>query len=402
MKRIVSVLLILALSTCALSTPTSSVITVRPVAGDDTQVIQDAFDRLNTGLANWDVAKLEFEPGVYQVTGTLNLRDKYRAIVDGQGAVLSGDFSLNASGSYIEIHNLYLHSTADIPAFIYGRNENGAGGNIRLHNVQVFTNNEIGAVLWGQADSSACYDCEIYNGGNAPALILTSENETGLLDFPASTETFVRFVGGWIHGNGDPLVSMRGLVQNVVFDTVFFSPNGAAVELTSGQAHAVSFVNSRSEGAADAVLLRTLPDTILVSVNFDQYVHAVVNASYVLDIQGTAGQVDKDYISLSNPQTQFANVTGTLVYSGDENKQPETRIVDSYFSYSAPVLILQNANLTHLAPLEEYQRIVIVFDGVSSIGGGYFLGLPQDPYIGQAGEVMELITLNSWYWTVIP
>jgi hypothetical protein len=27
--------------------------------------------------------------------------------------------------------------------------------------------------------------------------------------------------------------------------------------------------------------------------------------------------------------------------------------------------------------------------------------LPVDPYQGKAGEVMELISLNSWEWTVI-
>jgi sulfite reductase (NADPH) flavoprotein alpha-component len=54
----------------------------------------------------------------------------------------------------------------------------------------------------------------------------------------------------------------------------------------------------------------------------------------------------------------------------------------------------------HLAPMNDYQQIVIVFDGVSSIGGGYFIGLPSDPYVGKAGEVMELISLNTWYWTV--
>jgi len=63
---------------------------------------------------------------------------------------------------------------------------------------------------------------------------------------------------------------------------------------------------------------------------------------------------------------------------------------------------MDNANLTHLAQLEPYQRVVIVFDGLSSIGGGYFIGLPVDPYQGQAGEAMELISLSPWYWTVIP
>lgn len=402
-KVTVLVLTVFVLACSAVIREPTNVITVRPAIGDDTATIQAAFDRLTDGLANTNPAMLRFEPGVYEVRGVLDLKDKYRAVVDGQTAVLTGDFSINVSGSYIDIHNLYLRSDADTPAIIYGRNANGTGGNFRLHNVQVHTNNDIGAVLWGQADSSACYECEIWNGGNAPSVILTSENETGLLDYPASTETFVRFVGGWIHGNGDVLVSMRGLVQNVTFDTVFFSPaehGTAAVELTSGQAHGVSFRNSRTEGFTDAVLLRTLPNTILAGVDFDQYIHAAYNASFVLDIRGTAGQVDKDYISLSNSQTQIADVTGSLVWTGDENKQPEVRTVDSYFSYAAPVLLLDNANLTHLAPMEDYQQVVIVFDGNSTIGGGYFIGLPEEPYKGKAGEVMELISLYTWYWTV--
>jgi hypothetical protein len=38
---------------------------------------------------------------------------------------------------------------------------------------------------------------------------------------------------------------------------------------------------------------------------------------------------------------------------------------------------------------------------VSSIGGGYVLGLPNDPYTGPAGEVMQFISLTPWYWTLI-
>ena len=401
MKRALPFLLILALSTCALSTPTSNVITVYPVEGDDTTNIQQAFDRLTDGLGNHAPALLEFEPGVYEVNGVLDLKDKYRAVVDGQTAVITGDFSINASGSYIDIYNLYLHSDADIPAFIYGRNENGSGGNIRLHNVQVFVTNEIGAVLWGQADNSMLDHCEIWNGGTGPSLILTSENETGLLDWPASTETFVEIRGGWIHGSGDVLVSMRGLVQNAVFDSVFFSPEGTAAVEAVGEVHNLSFPNSRSEGLADAVLLRVLGSANVVDLT--NYVHAVVNAQYILDVRGDLNYLTAPpFITRSNSSTQLATVTGSLLMMDDYDKQPDTRIVDSYFSYSAPVLILQNANLTHLARLKEVGQVLIVFDGVSSIGGGYFLGLPADPYIGQAGEVMELIELKPWYWTVVP
>ena len=124
----------------------------------------------------------------------LDLKNKYRAIVEGSGAVFTGNFSINASGSYMDIHNLYLHSTSANPAFVYGRNSSGSGGNIRLHNVQVFSDNAVAAVLWGQADSSLIENCEIYNAGSAPAIIMTSANETGLLDYASSTATFIRVV----------------------------------------------------------------------------------------------------------------------------------------------------------------------------------------------------------------
>jgi hypothetical protein len=389
-KIIVLFLCALLFSTCANKTQ------------DDTKFLQAQFDGLNEGLGNWDKNYLELGPRVYVVNGVLDVKHKYRAIVDCKGAVLSGNFSINASGSYIEFKNCNLHSTSADPAFIYGRDTEGQGGWVVLTNFDVFANNQIGAVLFGMADLSTIRDSEIYNEGTGPALILTSQNETGLLDFPSSTETLVTIRDSYIHGNGDVLVSMRGLVQNVTFDTVYFMPTGAAVEVTSGEAHGISFHNSRSEGLANAVLLRTLPGTIAEGFYFQQYVHAVINADYVLDIQGTATQFTRDFISRSNSATQFAKVTGSLVWAGDENKQPDLRIVNSSFSYAAPVLQMQDADLTHLAQLEPYQRVVIVFDGLSSIGGGYFIGLPNDPYQGQAGETMELISLSPWYWTVIP
>jgi len=191
-----------------------------------------------------------------------------------------------------------------------------------LENVDVMSNNSTGAVLFGMADLSTIRDAEIYNAGNAPALILTSQNETGLLDFPSSTETLLSIRDSWIHSNGDVIVSMRGMIQNVTFDTVYFNPVGtASVELTNGQAHGISFHNSRSEGLANAVLLRTLPGTVAEGFYFQQYVHAVINADYVLDIQGTATQFTRDFISKSNSSTQIAKVTGSLVWAGDENKQ---------------------------------------------------------------------------------
>jgi hypothetical protein len=394
--------LVVTLSTCGSVPNASSVISLAPVAGDDTANIQRAFNKLCDGLGNWCPGLVTFAPGTYDVTGELDLKQKYRAIIEGQGAILSGNFSMNASGSYLTIRDLNLHSTSAKPAFIYGRDVNGSGGWMVLDNVDVFSNNQIGAVLFGMADLSTIRDAEIYNGGNAPALILTSQNETGQLDFPSSTETLLSIRDSWIHGNGDVIVSMRGLVQNVEFDTVYFDPVGtASVELTSGQAHGISFHNSRSEGLANAVLLRTLPGTIAEGFYFQQYIHAVINAEYVLDIQGTATQFTKDFISRSNSSTQFAKVTGSLVWAGDENKRPDMQIVNSSFSYAFDVLQMDNANLTHLAQLESYQRVIVVFDGVSTIGGGYFIGLPVDPYQGKAGETMELISLSPWYWTVI-
>jgi hypothetical protein len=391
---------IVLLSTCGSVPLATSVITLAPIAGDDTANIQRAFNKLCDGLGNWCPGLVTFAPGTYEVNGALDLKQKYRAIVEGQGAILSGNFSLNASGSYITIRDLNLHSTSPNPAFIYGRDVNGSGGWMVLDNVDVFSNNAIAAVLFGMADLSTIRDAEIFNAGNAPALILTSQNETGLMDYSASTETLLSIRDSWIHAP-KVAVSMRGLIQNVAFETVFFGASEASIELTSGEAHGISFRNSRTEGLDNTVLLRTLPGTIAEGFYFQQYVHAVINAEYVLDIQGTATQFTKDFISLSNSSTQIAKVTGSLLWAGDENKQPDKRIVNSSFSYAAPVLQMDNANLTHLAQLEPYQKVIVVFDGTSTIGGGYFSGLPVDPYQGKAGEVMELISLNSWEWTVI-
>jgi hypothetical protein len=206
----------------------------------------------------------------------------------------------------------------------------------------------------------------------------------------------------YIHGGGDALVSMRGLIQNVTFDTVFFVPNSAAVELTSGQAHGISFRNSRSEGAVNAVLLRTLPGTIAEGFYFEQYVHAVVNADYVIDIQGTATNFEDTFISRSNSQTQFAHVTGSLSFIGDEKKLKKvvTTSAPGAFAYAdAEIIKLDHATLTWFAPLRDPQRVVIIFDGFSTLQGGYFKGIP-DPYTPEAGTAREFIS-DGWNWTVI-
>lgn len=416
----------------------SNTIYVSPVFGDDTANIQAAFDLLNTGLGNHNPGYMEFEPGVYDIDGTLNLKGKYRIIVNGQGAILQGDFSLNASGSYATLRDLNLHSTSANPAFIYGRDVNGSGGWMVLENVDVFSNNSIGAVLFAQADLSKITDSEIYNGGNAPALILTSENETGLLDYAASTETFVSIRDCYIHGNGDELVSMRGLVQKVLFDTTFFMPNGAAVAVESGQVYNITFLNSGSEGLADAVLMRVDPGAYAGSVATINYTHSVYNAQFVFDIQGEAVNWNVPIIYKSNSNQKIFNVSGKLTdsdiyaYSNDivstgqvynnrisayggnpiQGTSGYNRItynnglesvnemeVTSSFSYAdADILKLNNANLTHLATQTPNQSVTIVCDHTSTISGGYFIGIP-DPFTCN-GEVLEFISLAPWYWTL--
>ena len=269
-----------------------------------------------------------------------------------------------------------------------------------LENVDVFSDNDIAAVLFAQADLSKITDSEIYNNGNAPALILTSENETGLLDYAASTATLMSIRDCYIHGNGDVLVSMRGLIQNLTFDTVFFVPNGAAVELTNGQAHSISFPNSRSEGLADAVLLRTLPNTILEGLYYQGYIHAVINAGYVFDLQGTATNIEDTFISRSNSTTQYFKGAVSFIHDERKLKKVVTTSAPGNFAYAdADIIKLDNATLMWFAPLRDPQRVVIIFDGHSTLSGGYFKGIP-DPYMPEAGTVHEFIS-NGWEWTII-
>ena len=412
---------------------------------DDTAAIQAAFDELNEGLGNQeDPAYLLIEPAKYVVTGVLDLKNKYRAIVEGSGAVFTGNFSINASGSYMDIHNLYLHSTSANPAFVYGRNSSGSGGNIRLHNVQVFSDNAVAAVLWGQADSSLIENCEIYNAGSAPAIIMTSANETGLLDYASSTATFIRVVGGWIHGNGDTLVSMRGLLQNVIFDSVFFVPTlTSAIEIINGASvYELNLSNSRCEGFGNSVILKVASGGVSNGLVADNYAHALINADYIFDVDGTAWYWHLGIIMTSISSTKLLNNSGDIQYSmfvtnldgkivttgtfdychvlahsstpitgttGAHNYiirlgmvEPVTQTISANFSTATNnILLLSAVTITHLARFMAYQRITVVFDGLSSVGGGYFLDIPAEPYTGAAGEIREFISMAPFYWTMI-
>lgn len=249
---------------------------------DDTVALQNVFDIIPNGLGSLgSKATIYFPTGNYCVSDTLYCKNKYRLFIIGDGAIIqpaiganfTGKTLFNFSGSaYSHIKGISFLYTAvtnnPTACMIYGRNAAGTGGDVHFEDCGWYGNCTYAVVLFAQGDTSSFKNCIFQTRNINPCLFLTSHNDSGYLDKADSTHTLNIYEGCWFYSTfatTTRLIAAQGLIQNLKFDTCFFSPTGAvcfsaedsALAGTANQIHKLSFINCQCEGnGAGARLLK--------------------------------------------------------------------------------------------------------------------------------------------------
>ena len=262
---------------------------LEPSGGDDTLALQAAFDGLSSGMIALR--------GKYNVSKMLYLRDKSGILLDGVGATIQGG-GLDMQGTgRTRIRGLSL-----VGDLVYGRGATGNGGDLRLQDVEIS-----GSVSIAQADTSS-FDAVYIHGP-----LVLSDMHAGV--WKDSTFKGSSWRDCWLDGG----VIMRGQVQNVKFDTCYFSRCSVCVSVEDypdagerNQCHNISFYNCNAE-AADVFLrvsnLYGLQNTTINNLNWS------CDTPHIIEID-TPYQLRNAYIqniSRSNPATEtFKVVRGKL------------------------------------------------------------------------------------------
>lgn len=260
---------------------------IKPTGGDDTQHLQDAFDKL--GAAD-PVLSLR---GDFTASSPLYLRDKSRVLIDGYGASITTAL-LDAQGT----RRTRISGLTVIGNLLYGRGSDGGGGDLRLEDVEIY-----GDVTLAQADTS-CLDTTYIHG----MLTLTTHHD-GL--WKESTLKGLSLRDCWLDGG----VKVRGLVQNVKFDNCYWSGCPICVNVedypgapaASNQAWNLSFYNCNAEGSG--LFLRAADEAGLTNLTID-CLNWACDTDYIIQVDTLLRSAYIHHISRSNP-------SGTQTFTGD-------------------------------------------------------------------------------------
>jgi hypothetical protein len=231
---------------------------------DDTTAIQSSLNALPSGFGTLgDVNSLYFPRGTYLISDTLNFKNRFSQKFFGDSATIqarhgtdfSGKVMANFSGSaYTIIDGIRFVSTlsSNKPSavLVYGRNSGLMGSNMQFNNCYVLGDCTVATFLWAQADCSSMKDCSINSGGSAPAFFMTTNNDSGLLDYAGTTNTLNMFQNCYfstISNDCSKLIVMQGLLQDIKFDTCFFTT-------TKSDSVDISIEDSPSAGASNQIL----------------------------------------------------------------------------------------------------------------------------------------------------
>lgn len=241
---------------------------------DDTVGIQAAIDALNSTYGSYGTYHaLYFPRGNYLVSDTINAKTLYRCTVIGNAAQITtiagsnftGKVMINFSGSsYTVVQGINfsstLTSTTPSAVMLYGRNASGQGGDIHFRDCVFSGDCTVATVLFAQGDTSSFVQCRIGSDGTAPALLMTTYNDSTLLDYTSSTSTLCRFENCYLYSyevTNTKIIVMQGLIQRTTFDTCFIYLPGdtfaVSVENSTGagtgnQVYNLTFINSSVEG----------------------------------------------------------------------------------------------------------------------------------------------------------
>lgn len=290
---------------------------------DDTAAITAAITHLPSGygVVGTNIV-LYFPRGTYLISDTIDLKSRYRCRIEGDEAIIQAktgiDFSgkclVNFSGSaYTIIRGMQFVSALAVnkptACVIYGRNSGGSGGDIHFEDCIFSGDCTVASLLFAQGDTSSFRRCRINSNGTAPALIMTSYNDSGLLDYTSSTATLCRFENCYIFSyevTNPKIIVMQGLIQRTLFDTCFiFLPGNTiavSVEDSAGaplnEVANLTFLNTSIEGgAAGALWINQHNTTGISGLNIIGGSWSA-NSTYVINIDSLGATEGLSYVSI--------------------------------------------------------------------------------------------------------
>lgn len=315
-------------------------------ATDDTVAIQAAFDALHSTYGTYGTYHaLYFPTGNYLISDTISAKTLYRCYVTGDSARITtksgSDFTgkclINFSGSgYTTILGMAFVSdlTANKPTacVIYGRNSDGNGGDIHFEHCIFSGDCTVASLLFAQGDTSSFTECRIQSTGTAPALLMTTYNDSGLLDYTSSTSTLCRFTNCYIfsyEATNPKIIVMQGLIQRTIFDTCFIYLPGvtAAVSIedsagagTSNQVYNLTFINTSVEGGTSGALWLSVTNSY--GLNALTVINGAwsANSTYIINVNSADADyglfyADINEISKSYSATKMLHLTaGKMKY----------------------------------------------------------------------------------------
>lgn len=246
---------------------------------DDTAAINEALAALPSGYGiTGNNSHIYFPRGTYLVSDTLDFKNRYRQNITGDHAIIrtktGSDFTgkslANFSGSEnTTIKGLNFRSTLTsnkpTASVLFGRNGTGSGGDLHFENCFIEGDCTVATVLWAHTDTSSMRRCTINSTGSTPAILFTTHNDSGLLDWASSTLKINSFESCFIHSyiaSCSKLMVMQGLVQHIKFDSCYFYAASTAKRIisiedspsagTANQVHHLQFSNCDVEGTAGA------------------------------------------------------------------------------------------------------------------------------------------------------
>lgn len=183
--------------------------------GDDTQTLQAAFDTLNEQYGYTGMETVVVLKGVFRLSSTVNLWDKYRVRVLGLDCAIVGNLDCKGS-TYLTIERVHVQGNIS-----FSRGAGGKGGALHLVDCMLHGN-----LYLDDADTSAFERVTVYGQSVLRQYAYTCKGNL--------------WRDCWFAGD----VFVRGLVQSVRFDSCYFT---APIHF-EGDAYNVTFDNAIVEG----------------------------------------------------------------------------------------------------------------------------------------------------------
>ncbi len=260
------------------------------VSGNDTIALENAF----SALGNNDT--LEFAPGSYGTTQTIDLKNRIRVKILGNGAYIfptatwSGGPVLDMCGTaYGELDSLRICPSGGVTpaaALVLGRTGTSSGGSNVVRNC-VFEGSYSVSTVYSCGSECLSFFGGYISGSAQPAYWDTSIDDQNLTGCPGQTQSNTRkyfyatnFKSGWSDGD---VIRLRGFCQEIaIYDAYIYLPTG--VVISSEGTSKLTAQNCRveataSSGYADSRFLRgTVCEALIKQLNW------TIPSDYIIEV----------------------------------------------------------------------------------------------------------------------